>query len=110
METFTWCVDLQGASATHKFGVRTVKFGEGYEQRQPTGLRRKMQTWSVQKTGKKALIDEIKAFFDARRGVEAFYWQPPGMAKLTVKASEYREIPKGGGIWQLSWDFEEVIA
>lgn len=109
-ETFDWCVDLAAASATHKFNVRTVQFGDGYEQRQPKSLRPKTQIWSVQKTGKKALIDEIKAFFDARRGVQAFYWTPPGRTRLLVKVSEYREVPKGAGVWQLSWDFEEVLA
>lgn len=109
-ETFKWCVDLRGVSATHKFHIRKVQFGDGYEQRQPQSLRPKMQVWAVQKTGTKALIEEIKAFFDARRGVQAFYWQPPGRPPLLVKVAEYRESPNGGGIWQLSWEFEEVSA
>lgn len=110
MQTFEWCVDLQGAAAVHKFGVRSVRFGNGYEQRQPEYLKPKMQNWSVQKTGQKALIEEIKAFFDAHRGVKAFNWRPPGQGLIKVKVSEYRETPKGGGVWQLSWEFEEVPA
>ncbi len=109
-ETFTWPVDLAGAAATHTFDVRTVQFGDGYEQRQQKFLRPKRQTWDVQKTGKKALIEEIKAFFDARKGVQSFYWTPPNRKPLLVKVAEYRERPLGGDAYQLSWKFEEVYA
>ena len=107
---FTWPVDLEGAAATHAFDVRSVQLGDGYEQRQKKFLRPKRQTWDVQKTGKKALIDEISAFFDACGGVESFWWQPPGKPRVLVKVAEYRETPKGGDVYQLSWKFEEVYA
>ncbi|MCQ9325517.1 phage tail protein [Neisseria dentiae] len=109
-QTFRWRVD-SAASVTHKFAVRTVKFGDGYEQRQATGLRPKMQMWDVQLSGRKELLEEIKAFLDARRGVESFYWQPPGRPRLLVKtADEYRETHKGGKVYQLAVKFEEVLA
>ena len=43
--TFEFVPDLDGNSAKHKFAVRTVKFGDGYEQRQALSLRPKMRTW-----------------------------------------------------------------
>ncbi|RPD90520.1 phage tail protein [Neisseria weixii] len=108
--TFGWMVDLSGVSAAHKYNVRTVQLGDGYEQRQQKFLRPKLQTWNVQKTGKKALIDEIQAFFDARRGIESFYWQPGGNETLLVKVDEYKVVPKGNNIWEISWTFKEVMA
>ena len=109
-QTFRWRAD-SAASVTHKFAVRTVKFGDGYEQRQPKSLRPKMQEWDVHFSGKKALIEEIKAFLDARRGVESFYWQPPGRPRLLVKtADEYRETHQGGTVYRLEVKFEEVFA
>lgn len=109
-QIFRWPVD-SAAVVTHKFAVRAVKFGDGYEQRQATGLRPKMQIWDVQLSGRKMLIEEIKVFLDARRGVESFYWQPPGRVQLLVKTSnEYRETHKGGTVYQLDVKFEEVLA
>lgn len=74
------------------------------------GLRPKMQKWQVRLVGKKAVIEQVKAFLDARRGVEAFYWQPDGHPRLLVKAAEYRETPRGGKVYELSAEFEEVLA
>lgn len=108
-ETFRWRVTSE-SSATHTFSVRTVKLGDGYEQRQPLSLRPKMQKWQVRLVGKKAVIEQVKAFLDARRGVEAFYWQPDGHPRLLVKAAEYRETARGGKVYELSAEFEEVLA
>lgn len=108
-QSFRWQVNAR-AVATHQFDVRTVKFGDGYEQRQPNSLRPKRQTWEVSKTGNRALIEEIKAFFDARRGVESFYWTPPDGRQLLVKVAEYREQHLGSMAWEASWKFEEVWA
>ena len=97
-ETFRWRVTSE-SSATHTFAVRTVKLGDGYEQK-----------WQVRLVGRKAVIEQVKAFLDARRGVEAFYWQPDGHQRLLVKAVEYRETPRGGKAYELSAEFEEVLA
>ena len=40
-ETFRWRV-TSDSSSTHTFAVRTVKLGDGYEQRQPLSLRTKI--------------------------------------------------------------------
>ena len=105
--SFGWQVNAR-AVATHQFEVRTVRFGEGYEQRQVKSLRPKRQMWEVSKTGNRALIEEIKAFFDARRGVESFYWTPPDGRRLLVKVVAYREQHLGGLVWEASWKFEKV--
>ena len=107
--TFGWPVEAK-LSAEHKFAVRTVKFGDGYEQRQALALRPKLQTWEVNLGGMPETLAEVRAFLDARGGVEAFYWTPPGREKLLVKVAEYKEAHQGGRVWQLSWKFEEVLA
>lgn len=108
-EAFRWKVTSQ-STAQHKFLVRAVQLGDGYEQRQPLSLRPKLQEWDVEVIGRKPLIEEIKGFLDARRGVEAFYWQPPGRARLLVKVMEYTEKPEGGLVYRLSFKFQEVLA
>lgn len=90
--------------------MRTVQFGDGYEQRQRLFLRPKKQKWEIKIVGEKALIEQIKAFLDSRGGVEAFYWQRRNGEKLLVKAAEYTETPKGGRVYLLETTFEEVWA
>jgi len=59
----------------------------------------------------KPVIDEIAAFFDSMRGVEAFWFRPlPSEARLLVKVSESRREPLGGAVWKISATFEEVLS
>ena len=109
-EVFSWPVDLAGAAATVTYGVRTVQFGDGYEQRQATGLRRKKHEWSVSKTGKNPLIGEIESFLDKHGGLTPFVWRRTGELDLLVKVDGYTKSPKGGGLWTLSFTMEEVLA
>lgn len=109
IQTFSWTPDLQGASGEHKFEVRTVKLGDGYEQRQAKGLKKKLQTWTASKTAKQETTAAIAAFFDAHGGVKAFYWTPPAAPRILVKVSEYSEQPLGAGVNKISWKFEEVM-
>ena len=109
IETFGWPVEAK-LTAEHKFAVRTVKFGDGYEQRQALSLRPKLQTWEGTLGGLPETLSQVRAFLDAHAGVRAFYWTPPGRERLLVKVAEYREAHQGGKVWQLSWKFEEVLA
>lgn len=65
-DVFDWPVDAAEAAQEAKYAVRTVQFGDGYEQRQAKSLRRKTQTWAVAKTGLRDEIAAIEAFLDAR--------------------------------------------
>lgn len=108
-QVFGWKVSSQ-SSVTHKFDVRTVRFGNGYEQRQPRFLKPSLQSWEISITDYREEIEQIRRFLDARRGVESFYWQPPNRERLLVKVSEYSERSEGGRVWTLTATFEEVMA
>lgn len=109
-EVFGWPVDLAGATATVSYNVRAVQFGDGYEQRQATGLRRKKHEWSVSKTGNNRLISEIEAFLDKHMGLTPFLWRRAGSPDLLVKVDGYTKTPKGGGVWTLAFTMKEVLA
>lgn len=108
-QTFTWCVDLNGAQGGNSFNVLSAKFGDGYEQDTSVGINNRKQQWSVSKTEKKALIEEIKAFLDAHKGAESFLWQSPFDGLIRVKASSYNLEPLGGIAWRISTTFTQVF-
>ena len=70
-----------GSSPKIKMRVLEAQFGDGYTQRAGDGLNVTQSEWNVVFND---LIDTeaetIRAFLEARAGVEAFYWTPPGEA------------------------------
>lgn len=108
-QKLTWCQDLEGNAQTSKFNVLTSKFGDGYEQNISVGINNKSSTWLFTKTGKKALILEIKAFFDAHKGADSFLWDSPLEGEVRVKAGEYNPVCLGGQIWRISTTFTQVF-
>ncbi|KLT73246.1 hypothetical protein PL75_03180 [Neisseria arctica] len=109
-DIFEWPVDISGTSREVKFAVRTVQFGDGYEQRQAKGLRKKTESWQVSKVGYKAEIDAIEAFLNARAGVKSFIWRRDGAADLRVTVDGYNTTPQGADVWKISFTFKEVLA
>lgn len=107
---FTHCQNLDGNSQTNNFNVLTSKFGDGYEQNISVGINNKTGEWQYSKTGSKALILEIKAFFDDHKGADSFLWDSPLDGEVRVKtAMDYRPVCLGGDLWQISTTFTQVF-
>lgn len=80
MATFTYTPDY-GAAVSRKPKVRSVKFGDGYEQRLAYGINTNPRVWDVRFTFRdNTEADAIEAFLVARNGVETFDWTPPSGA------------------------------
>ncbi|MDT8372130.1 MAG: phage tail protein [Gammaproteobacteria bacterium] len=75
MATFSYSPD-QSASLTKSPRVRSIQFGDGYQQRVPDGLNTQPRTWSLTFNRNSIDIVDIEAFLVARNGVEAFDWTP----------------------------------
>ena len=59
--------------------MRTVRFGDGYEQRLTFGLNQNPKVWSLTFEVSETDADTIETFLDARASDNAsFDWQPPG--------------------------------
>ncbi|MFU8927580.1 phage tail protein [Acinetobacter puyangensis] len=109
-QKFEWCVDLSDYSGTQSFNVLSSKFGDGYEQNVSVGINNRSGTWQISKTGKKALIQEIKTFFDAHKGADSFLWDSPLEGEVRVKTgTEYTPVKIGGDIWKISTTFTQVF-
>ena len=108
-QKFTWCNDLDGNSQTSSFKVLQSSFGDGYTQRASVGINNRSSTWVYKKTGKKALILEIKAFFDAHKGADSFLWDSPLDGEVRVVAGDYMPVSLGGDVWSISTTFTQVF-
>ena len=110
MTMFNFKTTLDGAGVDVKQPKSVVKFGDGYEQRRTEGIHASAQTWSLQSIGKRAEIDAVKAFFDARGAIESFNWVAPGGQNIKVVLDDgYKLTPKGANIWSLNYTFRQVF-
>ncbi|SES12640.1 Phage-related protein [Vreelandella subterranea] len=67
-----------GPQVSVAFDVDKVSFGDGYVQRAPAGLNSVSEQWPLSWSMlTRAEYDELYSFLKARKGVEAFMWQPP---------------------------------
>lgn len=76
MSTFTWMPDF-GASKRITPRVRSISFGDGYEQRASYGINTKPKVWSLtfsKRTDSDALA--IDTFLSNAGGVQYFNWTP----------------------------------
>lgn len=108
MATFTWTPDA-GAAGEHEPSRRTVKFGDGYEQRAPNGINVDMAKWSsLSFSGRSAAEGAaIAAFLKARGGTESFTWTPPGGTSGNYVCPKWTEKPVSYGT-VVTADFYQV--
>jgi phage-related protein len=87
--TFTWIPSFPATQVSQP-NVRTVKFGDGYEQRLRYGLRTDFKQWDVvfeNRTDTER--SEIVSFLTARAGVEQFNWTTPHGSTSAFVCSEW---------------------
>lgn len=106
---FGWCTDLDGNSSTQKFNTLTSQFGDGYSQSVSVGINNRRGEWNYQRTGKKAEISAIKAFFDQHKGADSFLWDSPLDGRVRVKSGDYSITALGGEVWRISCTFTQVF-
>lgn len=80
MATFPAIIPTYGAQKTSAPAVRTVRFGDGYEQRLTFGVNQNPKQWDLTWNISETDADTIETFLDARAGQENFDWTPPGEA------------------------------
>ena len=108
MKEFTWQADWN-MKRKKKPNVNTIRFGDGYEQRQSDGINNNLRTYDVVFSGSEEKIKAIDMFLDECCGVTAFSWQPYGDKKGLFTCGEWDETKKTG-YRTLTATFKEVIA
>lgn len=109
METFHWEVaPNMGVKAEPR--VKTIKLGDGYEQRIKDGINNDLRTYNVMLNVARDDGLVIDAFLTRQGGVHAFKWREPSTHKLiTVKCPSWTTNVKHTAI-SITATFEEVVA
>jgi phage-related protein len=110
MSVFTWIPDF-GAEADKTPAVSTVRFGDGYEQRNQFGMNTQRQNWPLTFANREASeADEIDAFLTARGGAESFEWTPPDADEpLVFVCRQWRKRFQKYNLWTITATFEQVF-
>lgn len=110
MSTFDWIPDF-GYQQTRTPRVRSVKFGDGYEQRTPDGINNDAQKWSVKFQNRTfSESNEIVDFLSARGGWQAFDWIPPFKDDaIRVVCRDWSEETTSYNLRTINATFEQVF-
>lgn len=110
MATFSYTPDF-GAQVTKSPRVRSVKFGDGYEQRLAYGINTAPQVWDLsfaQRDDTEA--SGIEAFLAAANGVDWFYWTPPnGATQYKFICREWQRSLDKANLNTVTCKFEQVF-
>lgn len=78
MATFPSYQPIYSASKKSQPNIRTVQFGDGYQQRLTFGLNQNPKEWSISFNVAEEDANIIEAFLDARAAdAQSFDWMPP---------------------------------
>ncbi|VVM95822.1 phage tail protein [Pseudomonas fluorescens] len=108
MFVFAWKAGYDASKAVAPT-VKVIKFGDGYEQRQASGLNRLPRKFSLTFKNKTAVIADIDAFLSARGSVEAFSYTHPGQAAGVFVCREWTRTDIAFRASGLTATFEEVF-
>ncbi|WP_216358624.1 phage tail protein [Gilliamella apicola] len=109
METFNWDV-APNMTVRSEPRVKTIKFGDGYEQRAPDGINNKLRSYNVTLNVARSTSRQIDDFLDRHGGVTAFQWRDPHSNRiLTVKCPSW-SINLLHTTASITATFEEVVA
>lgn len=110
METFTWNPEF-GASVEKKPKVKSITFGDGYEQRVRDGLNTSPSKWTLQFAMRdNDETDEIMGFLEDRGAVEAFEWTPPNESTaIKVVCRNWTKTLNKFNLNSISATFEQVF-
>lgn len=115
-EIFTFKVQAE-PSGTAAFRTLKAQFGDGYAQMGADGINARTLAYQIKVVGATRvgcgpttpLIQQVRAFLDARKGYESFRWEPPGMGLLyRFTCDGYQWVHNGNGVYTLTATFRQV--
>lgn len=99
------------ATESSKPNTRVVRFGDGYEQRLSYGLQNDLKTWQLRFDYRSDdETENIRAFLEARRGVDSFSWTNPYGEVAYYVCEEWSVEHAGCNLNNIQATFREVIS
>jgi phage-related protein len=111
MATFPSIAPAFDAQKRSQPRVRTVQFGDGYEQRLKYGLNQNPKEWSLTFMVNDTDADTIETFLDARADdANSFDWTPPGEnSSYKWVCREWTRRLLGDGFNQINATFSQIF-
>lgn len=110
MPTFTYAPDYS-AQQQNKPRVKSMRFGDGYEQRQADGINTQPAVWNLTFANRTNTdTNSIHTFLSARGGFEAFDWVPPDSTiSIKVLCREWSKTMNRFNLNTITATFEQVF-
>lgn len=110
MKTFHWAPG-EGMQSSVSPSVTTIKFGDGYEQRRPTGLNHQLINFQpVFRITSDNSRTALEAFLAEHGGYKAFLWRPPKYNRTIKVVCREWSVTDNVTYSDFSCKFEQVIA
>jgi phage-related protein len=110
MASFPAIKPAYGAAQASRPAVRSVKFGDGYEQRLSYGLNTDLKVWNLTfqniTTASKV---EITGFLEARAGTQQFNWTTPSDDIGSFICQEWDCSIVAADVWTITATFRQVV-
>lgn len=108
MKTFKWKVkpDMKKEFEPR---VKSVKFGDGYEQRRPDGINNNLKKYNVTLIYINNESLQIESFLEKHAGVNAFLWKPPHQSELIKVLCRKWSSSAGMIRTEITAEFEQVL-
>nr|WP_282558654.1 phage tail protein [Providencia rettgeri] len=108
MEAFNWPIK-PGMGTESSPRVRTVSFGDGYEQRKPDGLNSQLEKFNVNLSLTPEKANQALDFLKRHGGVKSFLFQPTKNKPAVVVVCKKWSSDSGNIRKTISAEFEEVL-
>lgn len=108
METFKWKVkpDMKKEFEPR---VKSVKFGDGYEQRRPDGINNSLKKYNVILAYINSESLQIESFLEKHAGVTTFLWKPPHQSELIKVLCRKWSSSVGMIRTEITAEFEQIV-
>jgi phage-related protein len=110
MASFPDIAPAYGAAQTSRPTTRSIKFGDGYEQRLAYGLNTDLKVWNVTfQNITTAVKVDITGFLESRRGTQQFNWTTPSGDIGSFICQEWDCSIVAPNTWSITATFREVV-
>lgn len=89
--------------------VKSVKFGDGYEQRRPDGINNNLKKYNVTLIYINSESLQIESFLEKHAGVTVFLWKPPHQTDLIKVLCRKWSSSVGMIRTEITAEFEQIV-